>query len=133
MNQVTLSGRIVRDPVRRETQTGIAVCNFTIAVMRPGTKKEDRISDFIDCVIWRGGADAVSKYFHKGDGITVSGHIQNREWTDKDGNKRTGTEIMVNEFEFPLARKAQEQNAQEPAPEQAKPETYVEADEPLPF
>lgn len=131
MNQATLSGRIVRDPVRRETQTGIAVCNFTIAVARPGTKKEDHLSDFIDCVIWRGGADAVVKYFHKGDGITVTGHIQNREWTDKDGNKRTGTEIMVSEFEFPLTRKTQEQTAQEPASEQ--PVAVPADDEPLPF
>lgn len=131
MNQIVLSGRITRDPARRETPSGIAVTNFSIAVARPGTKKEDRVSDFFDCVVWRGGADVVAKYFKKGDGITVTGHVQTREWTDKDGNKRTDKEVVVSEFEFPLARKQQDQTAQDEAP--AK-EGYVPAnDEPLPF
>lgn len=130
MNKWYGTGRLTRDPVRRETTSGIAVCNFSIAVMRPGTKREDHISDFFDCVAWRGGADLIYNHFHKGDGIVLSGHLQGREWTDKDGNKRTGTEIQVDDIEFPMSRK---QTADQPVQKPAETPVQVDSDEPLPF
>lgn len=128
MNDARFTGRLTKDPVKRETTTGIAVCNFTIAVQRPGTKREDRISDYIDCVVWRGGAEVIEKYYHKGDGIIVSGHMQNRQWTDKDGNQRSGMELVVEDFEFPMSKRTDGQQTQKPADAPAPVD-----DEPLPF
>lgn len=132
MNYTIMTARIASDPVRRETPSGIAVCNFRIAVNRPNTTKENRVSDFFDCVAWRHNADFVEKFFHKGDGITLAGNFQNKEWTDKEGNKRNGCEFQVNDIEFPLTRRTN--GTADAKPETEKPAGYVEADnEPLPF
>lgn len=132
MNIVVLSGRLTKDPVKCVTQSNISVCNFSLAVQRPHTKKEDNLTDYFDCVIWRQGADILEKYYHKGDGITVSGYLQTKQWTDKDGNQRSGIEIMVNDFEHPLTRKNQ---GEAQGTEATAPDGYVQVkdDEPLPF
>ena len=92
MNTAILMGRLVRDPEMRTTQAGKHVTTFTIAVDRPGQKKE---TDFIPCVAWDKTADFVSNYFSKGKQILLNGRIQVRAY-DKNGEKRYATEIIVN-------------------------------------
>lgn len=110
MNSITLSGRLAKDPEVKTTQGGVSVANFSIAVDRPGMSKENRITDFFDCVAWGGKdgpgrAGVIGKWFHKGDGIVLRGVLQTRKWQDKDGNNRISYEVKVEDFEFPMGRK----------------------------
>jgi single-strand DNA-binding protein len=89
-------GRIVRDVELRRTGSGVAVASFTIAVDRDFSGKDsEKKTDFIDCVAWRQTGEFISKYFAKGRMIVVEGRLEMRDWTDKDGNKRTSAEIVV--------------------------------------
>ena len=95
-------GRLTRDPELRRTGSGIAVASFTLAVDWDFTdgqsgKKE---TDFIDCVAWRQTGEFVSKYFTKGRMAVVSGRLQIRAWTDKDGNKRRTAEVVADNVYF---------------------------------
>lgn len=102
LNHVCIAGRLTRDPELRTTQSGVSVCSFSIACERDFADKatNERECDFIDCVAWRGGADFVSRNFSKGRMICVSGRLQMRKWTDKDGNKRTSAEILAENCYF---------------------------------
>ena len=97
LNHIVVMGRLVRDPELRRTGSGIAVASFSVAVDRDFGKNEngERETDFIDCVAWRQTGEFVSKYFTKGRMIIVDGRLEMRDWTDKDGNKRTSAEIVV--------------------------------------
>ena len=102
MNQVVLMGRMTRDPELRHTQTGTPVASFTLAVDRGFAPKDggERQTDFIDIVAWRGTAEFVSKYFVKGQLTAVTGKLQIRDWTDKDGNKRRSAEVVADKVYF---------------------------------
>ena len=101
LNTAILMGRICADPELRHTQNDISVTSFTIAVDRSYVKSgADRQADFIDCVAWRGTADFVSRYFHKGQLVAVQGSIQTRSYTDKDGNKRKAFEVVADNVHF---------------------------------
>lgn len=101
INNVVLMGRLVATPELRNTQTGVAVLSFTIAVDRSFAKAgEQRQADFIDCVAWRNTAEFISKYFQKGSMIAITGSIQTRNYEDKSGNKRKATEIVVDQASF---------------------------------
>ena len=93
-------GRMVRDPELKTTQSGVAVCNFTIAVDRDYKNGDEKVADFVDCVAWRGTAEFVSKYFSKGRMAVVSGQLQSRKWEDKEGNKRVSWEVQVQNVYF---------------------------------
>ena len=97
LNHITIMGRLVRDPELRRTGSGVAVASFRIAVDRDFVSKEggERKADFIDCVAWRQTGEFISKYFAKGRMIVVDGRLEMRDWTDKDGNKRTSAEVVV--------------------------------------
>ncbi len=97
LNHITIMGRLVRDPELRRTGSGIAVASFRVAVDRDFQSKDggERKADFIDCVAWRQTGEFISKYFTKGRMIVVDGRLEMRDWTDKDGNKRTTAEIVV--------------------------------------
>ena len=97
LNHITIMGRLVRDPELRRTGSGVAVASFRVAVDRDFVSREggERKADFIDCVAWRQTGEFVSKYFAKGRMIVVDGRLEMRDWTDKDGNKRTSAEIVV--------------------------------------
>ena len=102
LNHITIMGRFVRDPELRRTGSGIAVASFTLAVDRDfkassGGEKE---VDFIDCVAWRQTGEFVSKYFTRGRMAVVSGKLQIRSWTDKDGNKRRTAEVVADNVYF---------------------------------
>ena len=97
LNHIVIMGRLTRDPELRRTGSGLPVASFSVAVDRDFGMNEngEKETDFIDCVAWRNTAEYVSKYFTKGRMIVVSGRLQIRSWTDKDGNKRTSAEIVV--------------------------------------
>ena len=102
LNHITLMGRLVRDPELRRTGTGVAVASFCIAVARDFAPKDggERKADFIDCVAWRQTGEFISKYFTKGRMIVVDGRLEMRDWTDKEGNKRTTAEVVVSNAYF---------------------------------
>ena len=102
LNHITLMGRLVRDPELRRTGTGIAVASFTVAVDRDFSGRDggEKETDFIDCVAWRQTGEFVSKYFTKGRMAVVSGRLQIRNWTDKEGNKRRTAEVVADNVYF---------------------------------
>lgn len=102
LNHIVIMGRLTRDPELRRTASGIAVASFTLAVDRDFGGKDggERETDFIDCVAWRQTGEFVSKYFAKGRMAVVSGRLQIRNWTDKEGNKRRSAEIVVDNVYF---------------------------------
>ena len=102
LNHITLMGRLVRDPELRRTGSGVAVASFRIAVDRDYSPKDggERKADFIDCVAWRQTGEFISKYFTKGRMIVVDGRLEMRDWTDREGNKRTSAEINVDNAYF---------------------------------
>ena len=107
LNHITIMGRLVRDPELRRTGSGTAVASFRVAVDRDYAPKDggERKTDFIDCVAWRQTGEFISKYFTKGRMIVVDGRLEMRDWTDKDGNKRTSAEIVVDNAYFGDSRR----------------------------
>ena len=107
MNKVFLIGRLTADPELRYTQNQTPVASFSVAVDRRYSGKDggQKETDFFPCVAWRGTGEFVNKYFSKGSKIVIEGRIQNRDWTDKDGNKRRSTEIICDEIEFGESKK----------------------------
>ena len=107
MNKLTIIGNLTRDPELRTTQAGVSVTSFTVAVDRDfgGRDGSERQTDFIDCVAWRSTGEFVSKYFHKGSMIVVSGRLQSRKWQDRDGNNRTSWEINADNVYFGESRR----------------------------
>lgn len=105
LNKIILQGRFVRDPELRYTQAGKPIANFTIAVDRDREVNGERLTDFIDVIAWAGGAEFVSKYFHKGMMAIVSGRLQSRKWEDKDGNMRESWEVVSDGVYFGEAKK----------------------------
>ncbi|MGI6158122.1 MAG: single-stranded DNA-binding protein [Saccharofermentanales bacterium] len=123
MNKAILMGRLTRDPEIRTTQSGISVCNFTVACDRR-TRGDDgtwqNTADFIPCVAWRGQAEFVNRYFSKGDRILVSGRIQPRSWEDAEtGQRRYMTEVVTDEIEFCETRRSS-QDRRDNEPRQAR-------------
>ena len=102
LNHITIMGRLTRDPELRHTNSGIAVASFTLAVDRDFTDKNsgEKETDFIDCTAWRNTAEFVSKYFTKGRMAVVSGKLQIRKWTDKEGNNRRSAEVVADNVYF---------------------------------
>ena len=101
LNQIVLMGRLTRDPELRRTGSGVAVASFTLAVDRDfaaqGAEKE---TDFVDIVAWRNTAEFVSRFFTKGRMAVVTGRLQIRNWTDKEGNKRRSAEVVADNVYF---------------------------------
>ena len=102
LNHITIMGRLVKDPELRRTQSGVAVCSFTVAVDRDFQSREaaEKQTDFIDVVAWRQTAEFVSKYFTKGRMIVVDGSLQSRKWQDKTGQNRVSWEVLANNIYF---------------------------------
>ena len=101
LNKIILMGRLTRDPELRRTESGTAVCSFSIAVDRDfKSKNGEKETDFIDIVAWRATAEFVSKYFTKGRMAVVEGRLQIRDWTDKEGGKRRSAEVIADNVYF---------------------------------
>ena len=107
LNHIVIMGRLTRDPELRRTGSGIAVTSFSLAVDRDFGKNEngEKETDFIDCVAWRQTGEFVSKYFTKGRMAVVSGRLQIRSWTDKEGNKRRTAEVIADNVYFGDSRR----------------------------
>lgn len=102
LNHIVIMGRLTRDPELRYTQSQTPVASFTVAVDRDFGSRDggERQTDFIDCVAWRQTAEFVSKYFTKGSMAVVSGRLQIRDWTDREGGKRRNAEVVVDNIYF---------------------------------
>ena len=111
LNRVDIMGRLTRDPELRHTGSGTAVASFTLAVDRDfGGQDGQKETDFIECVAWRNTAEFVSKYFSKGRMAVVSGRLQVRKWTDKDGKNRYSTEVVAENVYFGDSKRDGESN-----------------------
>lgn len=137
LNHITIMGRMTRDPELRRTGSGVAVTSFTVACDRDIANKEtnERETDFIDCVAWRGTGEFVYKHFKKGSMAIVSGRLQIRSWTDKDGNKRRTAEVVADNVYFGDSKKddSNAQNVSKPAYAQQSFATITDPDAKLPF
>lgn len=141
LNHIVISGRMVREPEYRCTDSGIGWCSFTLAVDDDFKDKDgNKQTEFIDCTAWRKTAEYITTYQRKGSQVEVSGRLKSRKWTDKDGNKRTSWFVQVENAYGVGGRKdnQQEQNNQggfssganyaAPAPEYRQPPIYAGED-----
>lgn len=150
LNTITIMGRLTREPELRNTQSGIPVASFTVACERDYAQGEQKETDFIDVVAWRKTGEFVKNYFGKGQMIIVSGRLQMRKWTDRNGANRVSAEILADRVHFGESKKTaqepqqatyQQQPAYQPQPayhqqpqgnyrpaENAVPVTYDQAD-----
>lgn len=104
MNSCNFTGRITNDLELKTTNNGLAVCSFTLAVKRPRTKDE---TDFINFTAFRQSAEYLTTYAKKGTLIEANGILTSRKWEDKNGNKRTSFEILVNDVSILESKKAE--------------------------
>lgn len=107
LNHIVIMGRLARDPELRHTQSGTPVATFRMAVDRDFKDKNtgERATDWIDVVAWRGTGEFVSRYLAKGRLAVVEGRLQMREWTDKEGNRRTTAEVVADNVYFADSRR----------------------------
>lgn len=98
VNHMILQGRLVAQPELRHTQSGVAVASFRVAWSRKYKESETKL--FLNCVAWRGTAEMLCKYFGKGQEIVVEGELNTRSYTDRDGNDRQVTELIVSQVHF---------------------------------
>ena len=97
LNLVVIMGRLTTQPELKTTQNGVSVSPFTVAVNRQYGEQQ---TDFIPCVAWRNTAEFITKYFGKGQSIVIQGSLQQRDFEDKQGNKRTAYEVVVSTADF---------------------------------
>lgn len=131
LNTCTFMGRFVRDPELRTSSGGKSVTSFTIACDRDFRGSDgERVADFIDCVAWNAAAEFISRNFAKGKMAVVTGSLQFRDWTDKNGNKRKNAEIQVSNIYFADSKKDEYT-----VPQQSNEFQEIEDEEPgnLPF
>lgn len=106
LNHITIMGRLTRDPEMRRTGSGVPVTSFTIACDRDFSGKgSEKETDFIDVTAWRNTAEFVNSYFNKGRMAVVSGRLQIRKWTDKNGTERRSAEVVAENVYFADAKK----------------------------
>lgn len=127
LNHIVIMGRLARDPESRTTQSGVSVCNFTVAVDRDYKNGDEKVTDWIDCVAWRGTAEFVQKYMSKGRMVVVSGSLQSRKWQDKEGNNRTSWEVQAQNVYFADSKRDGDSGSGGGSPAPASPDvTYDE-------
>ena len=134
INTVVIIGRLTKDPELKQTNSGVSVCGFSVAVDRAYKSGEERQADFIDCTAWRHSADFLSKYFRKGDMIGITGHLQTRNWETDDGQRRKATEVVVDNLSFVGGKRSASESAEtsEIAGKDALTELAVDDDD-IPF
>jgi single-strand DNA-binding protein len=111
MNKVILIGNLTRDPELTETPSGVPVCRFAIAVSRDYADSQgNRETDFFNITTWRGKAETCGKYLKKGNKVAVYGSLQNRSYEDKDGIKRTVTDVIASDVEFLTPKQSEEES-----------------------
>lgn len=135
MNRVFLIGNLTRDPELSETNSGVAVCRFSIAVNRRRTGDGDPQTDFFNVTAWRGLAENVARWTKKGNKVAVTGCIQMRTYEDKDGQKRIYVDIIAEEVEFltPKGGGDSRDDNPAPAPHKAPALEAFDDDDDIPF
>lgn len=141
MNKVYLIGNLTRDPEMRVTQSGVDVCNFSIAVNRRKDAQGNQQTDYFNIVAWRQLAQLCGKFLMKGKKVAVVGSIQTRSYEAQDGSKRTAVDIVADEVEFltpmgeaPGTRSTAPAAQEAPATQEAPAADFtVVDDEELPF
>ena len=126
LNHIVLMGRMARDPELKQTQSGVSVCNFTIAVDRDYKNGDEKVTDWVDVVCWRGTADFVSKFMGKGRNVVVSGSLQSRKWQDKEGNNRTSWEVQAQNVYFADSKRDGDSGSGGGSPAPASPNVTYE-------
>src|SRR5579864_3358142 len=99
-NHIVLVGRLVADPELRQTQAGVPVTSFRIAVDRPKSRDGEKQTDFFGVSIWRQRAERAAEFLQKGRLVLIAGRLQIREYTDKDNNRRTAVEVVADDFQM---------------------------------
>lgn len=135
INNVVLVGRLTKDIELRKTQSGLSVASFTVACDRRLSQAQkdnnEQSADFINCVAWRGSADFLGNYAHKGDTVGVEGRLQTRSY-DRDGQRVYVVEVLANSVNLLHSKQtaqSQEQASYEPQPTQApKPQQMSDFD-----
>lgn len=118
INNVTLVGRLTRDPELKYTASGNATATFSLAVNRNFTNQSgEREADFINCVIWQKPAEALANYASKGTLLGVTGRIQTRNYENQQGQRVYVTEVVVKDFQL-LEKKSSESQSNYNEPEQ---------------
>lgn len=130
LNKVILGGRLTADVELKQTQNGISVCTFNLAVGRKVGQGKEQQTDFITCVAWRQAAEFISKYFKKGSSLCIVGNIQTRKWTDQNNQNRYATEVIVNEAMFVDSKNEGSQTA---SADTAEEFMIIKDDDDLPF
>ena len=114
INNVTLVGRLTKDPDLRYTQSGTAVGQFTLAINRNFTNaNNEREADFINCVIWRKAAESLANYATKGTLIGLTGRIQTRNYENQQGQRIYVTEVVTESFQLLESREVNEQRKEQ--------------------
>lgn len=132
MNKVYLIGNLTRDPELSVTSSGVSFCRFSIAVNRTFVNADgNRDADFFNITVWRTQAENCGKFLKKGSKIAIVGSLQNRTYEDKEGVKRTVTDIVASEVEFLSTNNRGEEGVQDVA--SSKPELTEVDDDSLPF
>ena len=134
INNVVLVGRLTKDIELRKTQSGLSVASFTIACDRRLSQEQrnnnEQSADFISCVAWRGSADFLGQYSHKGDTVGVEGRIQTRNY-DRDGQKVYVTEIIANNVSILHSNQPRQAQAQTQPQQQTQNTTITQANDPI--
>ena len=135
LNKIIFQGRFCENPELKQTQSGVSVSSFTLAVDRDFKNQSgERETDFILVVAWKSVAEFIVNHFSRGDMAIVSGRLQSRRWEDRDGNKRTAIEIVAENIYFCGPKKSQqEQNLNQLAEAVAGFAEIDPADGQLPF
>ena len=132
LNHAVIQGRLTADPELKTTTNGVAVMSFSVAVERNYVPQgQERLTDFISCVAWRNTAEFIKKYFGKGQMIIVEGHIETRQYEDRNGNKRTAVELNAERIHF--SGKKESNNAPQAEPQAATQDYTPIDDDQLPF
>ena len=136
MNKIFLIGNLTRDPESRQTPSGVSVCNLGIAVQREYASSDgNREADFFNITVWREKGENCQKYLKKGSKVAIVGSLQNRSYEDKDGVKRTVTDVVANEVEFLTPKNAQSDDMDAPvvSAKRERPQLEEVDDNQLPF
>ena len=126
LNTIVIQGRLSHTPEMRQTQSGTAVLNMSVAVQRNRKDSDGNYpTDFFDCTFWGNSAETAAKFFSKGDPIIVKGRMESRKYEDKSGNKRTAWEIQAENYEFCGPKKEATQNDAPEAPAEFGADTML--------
>ena len=123
-NRIILMGRLTKDPELKNTQSGVTMCRFSIAVDRAYSKGQEKQTDFFDITAWRQTAEFVSKYFSKGKCILIEGKLQNNNYTDQNGVKQYRNAIIADNVAFCGDKSGNQQNGQAPPAQQPYQNQY---------